>query len=108
MIHRPTLEHWSTFLRPLFPPHAEVETKPGSGELRFCWPPRFAVALFIAANAVSDYLAAEEDVRLRADRNLLDFVKANLARRGPDQQGEFRIVIASIDFVPRRPVPPKG
>ena len=36
----------------------------------------------------------------RADANLFDFVKENLIRFSPPQQSPFRIVVASIDFVP--------
>lgn len=100
MTHRPTLERWAALLRPLFPRHAELDLKPSLGQLRAKWAPRSEVAIFIAPNAVGDYRAAEERIRALADRNLLEFVKANL--RGFDQDGapEFRIVVASIDFVP--------
>jgi hypothetical protein len=95
-----TLMWWGALLRPLFPPHAELEPHTASGLLRFRWPPDRAVAIFIAPIAVKDYLAADNAVRLRSDQNLCAFVTENLALQAPGQQGEFRIVVASIDFVP--------
>jgi len=70
------------------------------GQLRVKWPPSSAVSIFIAPNAVEDYLEAEERTRTVADRNLIEFVKYNLRRFDPERDVEFRIVVASIDFVP--------
>jgi hypothetical protein len=100
MTHLPTLERWAALLRPLFPPHAELELKPGSSQVRALWPPAHAVEIFIAPNAVSNYRSAQSDVQARADTNLRDFVQENLARLRPGHEGAFRIVVASIDFVP--------
>lgn len=102
MAHGPTLERWGALLRPLFPHHAELQVKPAAGELRFTWPPGGAVAIFIAANAVADYRTAQDDVRSAADQNLIEFVRTNLERSTGASGGEFRIVVASIDFVPLR------
>ena len=101
MTHRPTLERWALLLRPLFPHHAELDLRPPLGQLRAKWPPRGAVAIFIAPNAVEDYREAHTGVRALADRNLVEFVKENLRRFDPERGPEFRIVVASIDFVPR-------
>jgi hypothetical protein len=100
MTHRSTLERWTTLLRPLFPHHAEFDLQPRLGHLRAKWPPRRAVAIFIAPNALQDYREAEERIRTRADENLLEFVKENLRQFAPEHDAEFRIVVASIDFVP--------
>ena len=102
MAHRPTLERWTALLRPLFPAHAETQLRPRLGELRFRWPPRRAVAIFIAPNAISDYRNAPHATQSTADRNLVEFVKANLSLLNEDHRGEFKIVVASIDFVPLR------
>jgi hypothetical protein len=100
MTHRPTLESWAALLRPALPPDAELDLEPNLGQLRASWPPGCAVIIFIAPNAVSDYREAEEDVRALADQNLLEFVRENLRRFNPQRDAEFRIVVASIDFVP--------
>ena len=102
MTHRPTLERWAALLRPLFPHHAEIDLKPRLGQLHAKWPPRHSVAIFIAPNALQDYREAEETVRARADQNLAEFVKENLRLFKPERDDEFRIVVASIDFVPLR------
>lgn len=102
MTHRPTLERWAALLRPLFPRHAEIDLKPLLGQLRAKWPPRRSVAIFIAPNALQDYREAEEKVRARADQNLAEFVKDNLRLFKSERDDEFRIVVASIDFVPLR------
>jgi hypothetical protein len=60
------------------------------------------VAIFIAPNAVSDYRTATPETQSAADRNLVEFVKANLSLLDEAQRGEFKIVVASIDFVPLR------
>lgn len=100
MTYRPTLESWATLLRPALPPNAELDLKPNLGQLRASWSPGSAVTIFIAPNAVNDYREAEEGVRALADQNLLEFVKENLRRFNPERDAEFRIVVASIDFVP--------
>ena len=89
-------------VRPLFPSHAEIDLKPRLGQLHAKWPPRHSVAIFIAPNALQDYRQAEEAVRARADENLAEFVKENLRLFNPVRDDEFRIVVASIDFVPLR------
>src|SRR4051794_16144654 len=95
-----TLERWATVLQPLFPAQAEHEVQGGLCQLRFTWPPHHSVAIFIAPKAVDDFLGAQDDIRARADESLREFVKDNLSRYAEDHPGEFRIVIASIDFVP--------
>jgi hypothetical protein len=100
MTHRPTLESWATLLRPALPPNAEMDLRPNLGQLRASWPPGSAVIIFIAPNAVKDYREAEGGIRTLADQNLLEFVKENLRRFNPQRDAEFRIVVASIDFVP--------
>ena len=100
MTDRPILERWAGVLRPLFPAHAEFDVKPRLGQFEARWPPNSAVEIFIAQNAVENYREAAPTVRERADANLFDFVKENLIRFSPPQQSPFRIVVASIDFVP--------
>ena len=100
MTDRPILERWAGVLRPLFPAHAEFDLKPRLGQFEVCWPPNRAGEIFIAQNAVENYRDAVPAVRGRADANLFAFVKENLSRFSPPQQAPFRIVVASIDFVP--------
>jgi hypothetical protein len=100
VIRQPALERWASMLQPLFPPQAELTVLGSACQLRFRWPPDHAVAIFIAPRAVDDFLEAQDDRRARADENLREFVKDNLNRRVAGEQGEFRIVVASIDFVP--------
>lgn len=100
MTHRSILERWSFLLRPLFPAQAAFELEPHLVELRATWPPRRAVAIFIAPIALHDYQQAGTAARTSADENLLEFVKENLRRFTPEHDAEFRIVIASIDFIP--------
>jgi hypothetical protein len=102
MTHRSTLERWAALLRPFFPPHAEIDLKPRLGQFHAKWPPRHSVAIFIAPNALRDYRDATEAMRERADENLAEFVKENLRHFDPAHDDEFRIVVASIDFVPLR------
>lgn len=102
MTQRTLLERWASMLRPLFPAHAEIELRPTTGRLEARWPPHSAVAIFIAPRALDDYREASFSIRSRADRNLLAFVKDNLRSFSPKQRNEFRIVVASIDFVPLR------
>jgi len=100
MTHRPTLESWAALLRPALPPHAELDLEPNLGQLRASLRPGSAITIFIAPNAVSNYREADDGVRALADQNLLEFVKENLLCFNPGQDAEFRIVVASIDFVP--------
>lgn len=102
MSPRPILERWAAMLRPLFPAHAEFDLKPRHVQFEARWPPHRAVAIFISPNAVEHYRNAEAAVRIRADQNLLAFVKENLRRFSPVQDDEFKIVVASVDFVPLR------
>jgi hypothetical protein len=95
-----TYAHWADVVRPLFPPHAEVDVHTNAGQLIYRWPPSHVVSIFIAPNAVESYVGAQDDIRILADRNLFEFVRDNLARLEPGQAHEFRIVVASIDFVP--------
>lgn len=100
MTHRPTLERWGTLLRSLFPQHAELDVKPRLGQLRAKWPRHRAVEIFIAPNAVEDYRVAGDQAKALADDNLIAFVKVNLSTLHPERAEAFRIVVASIDFVP--------
>lgn len=100
MSHQLALERWAQLLRPVFPVQAALEVRYDLCQLSFSWPLSHVVAIFIAPKAVEDFLSAQDDARARADYNLREFVKDNFRQLKTRHQGEFRIVVASIDFVP--------
>ena len=105
MTHRPILEHWIVLLKPLFPPHAEFDLKPRLGQLRVKWARANAVTIFLSARSLHDYRSASIAARMQSDGNLLEFIRENLRQFTPDTRKAFRIVVASVDFVPLSPLP---
>jgi hypothetical protein len=112
IMHQATLEKWADLLGPLFPRGAEFALSPQLNQISVCWRPvsieragARSVAISIAPNAMKDYRNAQDGQRARADRKLFAHVHSNLKRlRGDDcgaGEGEFRIVVASVDILSR-------
>ena len=111
-MHQPPLEKWADLLGPLFPPGAEFALEPQLNQILVCWMPIAVasgrprtVAIFIAPSALKDYRNSQDGRRARADRKLFAHVHSNLKSFSVGEptpgNGGFRIVVASVDILPR-------